>query len=217
VGFSLSTAGSAKATTVTYSTSASFTAGKDATGGGNSVTITDASVGAATSRTVTVTFTPQPAVDVNSPVVGSLGMFKVNASAVTGTPLDIPTAPNPTHFTLTIHETAPTTGTADFRATISGTVSFNSGFVEVRFDNTSAKIGDVTYGLVNLGGNGFPHNVKLLGPNATGGITDLQAMLQAGVVRGVPEPSSLALTALGAVGAVAYGWRRRRSLRADER
>jgi hypothetical protein len=158
----LAVPGSARATSVTYSTTGNFTPGTDATGGGNSITITSGT------QSLVLSFVPQGSVTVNTPVVGAIGSFVVDASNIMSSNLDIPTVPTPSTFELTINQTAPTSGTGSFAATLAGTVSFNSGFVQVIFNNTSTTIGGVTYGLVNLGGGGFPDNVQLLDPNATG-------------------------------------------------
>jgi hypothetical protein len=210
-GLFLAASTPARADLVTYSTSGGFTAGTDASvsGGGTILSITDPSDA---SRVVTVTWTPQASTTVNTPVVANLGTFTVDASSITGKALDIPTSPIASTFQVNINQTGPTAGSGSFLATIGGSVSFNGGFVEVRFATpTSTTIGPVTYTLVNLTNNlpPFPNNSFLLSPLAAGGATKLSAFVTAVPT---PEPSSIALTASGMVGLLFYAWRRRRSL-----
>lgn len=212
-GLLLTAAAPSRADLVTYSTSGTFTAGTDASvsGGGTILTITDPSD---SSRVVTVTFAAQSSTTVNSPVVAGLGTFTVDASSVTGSRLDIPTTPSASTFSVTVNQTGPTAGSGSFAATVAGSVSFNSGFVEIRFSNpTAMTLGPVTYSLVNLTSNlpPFANNTLLLDPTATGGVTKLSAFV---TTSAVPEPSSIALTASGMVGLLLFAWRRRRVLAA---
>lgn len=206
VGLVSSFAGApARANLITYATSATFTAGTDATvsGGGSVITVTDPGN---PSRFVTITYTPTTAT-VDTPVVGNLGSFTVNASAVTGSRLDIPLAPVASTFDLTIHQLAPTAGMGTFNSKIDGAVSFNSGFVEIRFSNTHFNIGTTSFTLVNLTTNlpPFPNNTLLLDPTATGGKTQVKAFITGGAP--VPEPSSIALAISGAIGMLGLGAR----------
>jgi hypothetical protein len=144
--------------------------------------------------TATLTFTSVGPVNVNTPVVADLGQFTIVAGAsetLAATP-----------FTLVVTQTAPgPTGSGTFTASLSGTVTNNSGFLVATFDNPAAfTINGVTYTLVNIDAQ----NRLFLDPNATGGVTRISALVE------TPEPMTMVLFGTGLALVAAKARRRRK-------
>lgn len=149
--------------------------------------------------TASLTFTGQTApVNVNTPVVADLGTFTIVAGAA-------PSTLAPTPFTLVVTQTVPgPTGTGTFTASLSGTVTSNSGFLVATFDSpTSFVINGITYTLVNIDAQ----NRLFLDPNASGGITRISARIEGGAI---PEPMTMVLFGTGLTGIAAAARRRRK-------
>ncbi len=189
----------ATADNVQYTTSGAFTAGTGATAIVNGLSFTDGT------NTLQLIFNNGSG-NLNTPVVADLGTFTVNM--VGPGAITIPTSPIESAFDLTINQTVPSVGAGTLSSKISGTVAFNSGFVEIKWASpTDTTIGPVNYRLVNLttGIPGFQDGTLLLDPTATGGITKVSAFIS---TPPVPEPASMVLAGLGLTSLL--GLRRRR-------
>jgi len=179
-------AGEARADPVTFSTLACF--------GANCVTGDSPAVAFGTTSVV---FTSVGPVNVNTPVVSDLGQFTVFASPTPSTIAAIP-------FKLVVTQTVPgPIATGTYTASLSGTVTSNSGFIVVTFDSpTLFVINGVTYTLVNIDSQ----NRLFLDPNASGGITRVSARIEGGAV---PEPLTVILFGTGLAGVAAKVRRRK--------
>ena len=178
----------AHAVPVTFSTLGCF-------GAGCTPSVTSTAFG---SGTASVVFNNQGTSTVNTSTpsgftAADLGTFTV---AGTGTFAATP-------FVLRIVQTAPTGGTGNFTATLTGTLITNGSDARVVFDQTSLFIGDIRYELANLTFG----NTLFLDPNATGGITRITALVSSPV----PEPATMILLGTGLAGAAAAARKRRKA------
>lgn len=184
--------GEVRADPVTFSTAGCFGAG-----------CTPSATDTETFGTASLTFTSQAPVTVNTPVVADLGQFTITSTTTSSTLASTP-------FTLVVTQTVPgPTGTGTFTASLSGTVSNNSGFLVATFDSpTTFNINGVTYTLVNIDSQ----NRMFLDPMATGGITRISARIEGGAI---PEPATMILLGTGLTG-IAAAARRRRNRKSQE-
>lgn len=154
---------SAFATTLTYSTSATF-GGPDAVGGGASL----ANGGA------TLTYTPVPTTSVDTPTNISLGSIQALGNGTfVGDSID-----------LTITQTTPTPGgNVMSSSTIDGTITSTSNGIDLVFTPSVLSVASdpaITYILQD--------SYLLVAPNTNNGVTTIQASVTA-----APEPASLGL------------------------
>jgi len=137
--------------------------------------------------------------NVNPSTQVSFGTF--NTSLTTAT---TPTVITDT-FTLTITQAAPIFGTGSFVGTLSGTLSINTSTALVQFTGPlSLTIGNSMYS-IRSADNNTPGRVNISPPQANGGVSTI-----AGLITIVPEPSTMALTALGGTVLLGLGHRSRR-------
>jgi len=138
--------------------------------------------------------------------IADFGSFAVTTSGALDTPV-VAT------FTLTILQAVPTLGTTDFVGTLTGVLRIGASGASVTFAQPlSETIGPVTYTIVENDG-GIPGNAALVpatmnpgGGPVIPGVTSIEARITL-----IPEPSAIALTALGAIAPVALMLRRRRA------
>jgi PEP-CTERM motif len=172
-GVALIAPSAARADTVSFGTSGSFS------GGAN--TITFGSGG----NLLTLAFTGIPtgtSVDASPSTFTSFGQIQ---TIVTGTGAAITAG---TTFTLTINQSLPGIGSGDFSATLAGVISQNSSTGVITFNVTSVTIAGVKYDVFN-------NPLVLVPPSTNNGVTSIQ-----GQVTTVPEPASLLLLGFGLIG-----------------
>lgn len=183
----------AAAEPVSYTTEGTFTGDGDS----DSVfTVTDGGL------EITISYSGQSPTLIDSPAVGDLGELEVNivgegTTSFTGM------------FDLTIEQTAPSMGADSLlNATLTGTnvgaevingILTPTGVISLTFADTVAQIGLTTYELVVP----LAENPTLF-VDITGNPTRPSAFIQV-----IPEPASLAMAGLGALGVAGLGLRRR--------
>jgi len=173
-GVALMAPTAARAGTVTFGTTGSFS------GGGSSITFGSGG------NMLQLIFTGIPAgtsVNANPTTFTSFGTIQ---TVVTGTGATITPG---TTFSMTINQTVPGVGSGNLTATLSGTISQNASTGTITFSVTSVIINGVTYSVVN-------NPLALVPPATNSGITSIQ-----GSVTTVPEPTSLLLLGTGLLGA----------------
>jgi hypothetical protein len=159
----------AHANSVTFDTTGAFN------GSGNSISFGSGG------NTLQITFTGVSTVNLNDTpfTFTSLGQFQT-VTAGTGA-----TITSSTPFSLTITQSAPTSGTADLVATLDGAIQQNQSSGLVTFSTTSVTIGSDTYAVSN---NPLP----LVPPSTNNGITSVQARVS-GPAGNVPDGGKTAL------------------------
>jgi len=185
---SMLVAGNAHADIVTYATSGVFASSNTSTfTSGNVSIVYNAGFGIG--------------LNVNPSTLVTFGTFNTSATALTAT---TPVTVTDT-FTLTITQTAPTGGTGSFVGTLSGTLSVDTSNAFVRFTGPLAlTIGNSVYSILSADNN-TPGRVNISPRNANAGTSTI-----AGQITIVPEPSTMALTALGGSVLLGLGHRSRR-------
>jgi len=170
---SMCVAGNARADIVTYATAGVF-------GSSGTSTFTSGNVSIVYNNGFGLNLNVNPSTQV------SFGTFNTSATTVT-----TPTTISDT-FTLTITQASPTPGNGSFVGTLSGTLSVDTSTAFVRFTGPlSLTIGNSVYSILSADAN-TPGRVNISPPRANAGLSTI-----AGLITIVPEPSTMALTALG--------------------
>lgn len=210
----------ARATTVQFYDSGSFTAGsgESATNYGNP----QLTVGSGF-NTLNITYYvpnlgfPTTLSSSNLPQTVSIGSLSVNDNAFGGRSSQDTFSPTGS-FSLTITQTKPTssndtgTYTAALGGSISGNTSNGSGSVTFNFGNaasTQFTIDNITYQLTDQNGN--PLTSVSVNVSGGSGSATLYATVSdpSPAITTAPEPSTLAMAGMGGLTLLAYGWRRR--------
>lgn len=183
---SMLVAGNAHADIVTYATSGVF-------GSSNTSTFTSGGVSIVYNNGSGINLNVNPSTQV------SFGTFNTTLT----------TAPTPTvvtdTFRLTITQAIPTFGTGLFTGTLSGTLSVDLSTAAVQFTGPlTLAIGNSIYSILSADNN-TPGRVNISPPRANNGVSTI-----AGLITIVPEPSTMALTALGGAALLGLGHRSRR-------
>jgi len=189
LGAMLMAGSGARADLVTYATTGTF---------GSSGTSTYSQNG------VSIVYNNGFGVGVNVSPISLVSFGTFNTSLTTAPDL----TPVSDTFTLKIFQTAPTSGNATFVGSLTGTLSTNASTAFVQFAAPlSQTIGAELYSILSADNN-TPGRVNLSSPKANAGISTIAGQITAPAA--VPEPSTMALAASGALTLAGMGYRRSR-------
>jgi hypothetical protein len=177
----------AHATVVDYSTTGAFTC----------VGCTGSGTGTITFGTLTLTYDP-----IGAGVVNASPSTNASAGAIVITDTSTNNTPINGTFALTIHQAVPSLGNGFLTGALSGSLSTNGSSSLLAFNgSTSLNLGGIEYNLTPTFGSDYA-----LVPPSSGGTTTLEMT----VTSTLPEPTFMALTALGFAGMGLVAFRRRR-------
>jgi hypothetical protein len=193
----------AQAELVQYITNGTFTGGN--TSGTNAYTNTAAGISVVfnSSGTNSVTLTSAAP----SSLV-SFGQFNSSATSNTTSLTPITAA-----FTLDVIQLAPTSQTLTYLGSLSGTLTIDASGAFVQFNApltqaAAGTAGNILYSIVSAD-TGPMGRVNINAPKTQGGISTIQGSVS---LQTVPEPSSVAMLALGASATLLIGLRSRRRM-----
>jgi hypothetical protein len=123
-------------------------------------------------------------------------------------------------FTLTVTQTVPAAGTTSFAGSLTGTLNWNPSGSSLFWNPSSAStqianiaIGTVTYAMIEQDQGGGPFGVDIVAPTVA--VNPVSTIVKAHIseqITAIPEPATLALTAIGLATLIPVARRRRRGL-----